>query len=83
MTARFHKGWADFGGIKPYAAIEYETSIMMAHGAKVSIGDQLHPRGTLDKAACELIGKTLGRVAARQEWLENAEPVSQVGRAPR
>ena len=33
MTARFHKSWADFGGIKPYAALEYEVSQMIAHGA--------------------------------------------------
>ena len=57
MTARFHKSWADFGGIKPYAALEYETSQMMAHGAGCSIGDQLHPRGYLDQASYDLIGQ--------------------------
>ena len=41
MTARFHKSWADFGGLKPYAALEFETSQMMAHGARCSVGDQL------------------------------------------
>jgi hypothetical protein len=79
MTARFHKGWADFGGIKPDAALEYETSLMMAHGTRVSIGDQLHPRGTLDKAAYALIGKTMARVEAREPWLENAKPLAQIG----
>jgi hypothetical protein len=79
MTARFHKSWADFGGLKPYAALEYETSQMMAHGAKCSVGDQLHPRGTLDKAAYELIGRVYARVEAREPWLEDAKPVSQIG----
>jgi hypothetical protein len=79
MTARFHKGWADFGGIKPQAALEYETSQILAHGAKVSIGDQLHPRGTLDKAAYQLIGHTMARVKAREPWVENSTPFSQVG----
>jgi hypothetical protein len=85
MTARFHKSWADFGGLKPYAALEYETSQMLAHGAKCSIGDQLHPRGTLDKAAYELIGQVYARAAERRPWLEGAKPLAQIGlfQAPR
>jgi len=79
MTARFHKSWADFGGLKPYPALEYETSQMMAHGARCSIGDQLHPRGTLDLGAYELIGQAYARVAAREPWLEDATPVTQIG----
>ncbi|MCG3150493.1 MAG: hypothetical protein PCFJNLEI_03979 [Verrucomicrobiae bacterium] len=79
MTARFHKSWADFGGLKPVAALEYETSQMMAHGAGCSIGDQLHPRGVLDKGAYELIGHAYGRVAEREPWLEGARSVAQIG----
>jgi hypothetical protein len=82
MTARFHKSWADFGGLKPYAALEYETGQMMAHGARCSIGDQLHPRGRLDRAAYDLIGKIYARVAEREPWLEGAEPVTQIGLFP-
>jgi hypothetical protein len=78
MTARFHKSWADFGGLKPYAALEYETAQMMAHGARCSIGDQLHPRGRLDKAAYELIGRIYARVAEREPWLD-AQPVTDIG----
>lgn len=79
MTARFHKSWADFGGLKPYAALEYETSQMMAHGARCSIGDQLPPRGVLDKATYQLIGAVYKRVADREPWLEDAKPMVQVG----
>ncbi len=79
MTARFHKSWADFGGLKPYAALEYETSQMMAHGARCSIGDQLHPRGILDRGAYELIGKAYARVAEREPWLDGARSVAQIG----
>jgi len=79
MTARFHKSWADFGGLKPEPALEYETSQMIAHGAGCSIGDQLHPRGVPDAAAYELIGKVYARVAAREPWLEGARPAAQVG----
>jgi hypothetical protein len=79
MTARFHKSWADFGGLKPYAALEYETSQMMAHGAACSVGDQLHPRGFLDAAAYDLIGKVYQRVEEREPWLDRATPVTQIG----
>ncbi len=79
MTARFHKSWADFGGFKPYAALEYETSQMIAHGARCSIGDQLHPRGVPDSAAYDLIGSVYKRVADREPWLLDATPVADIG----
>lgn len=79
MTARFHKGWADFGGLKPYAALEYETAQMVAHGARCSIGDQLHPRGVPDAGAYDLIGRVYARIEEREPWLEDAVPVTQIG----
>jgi hypothetical protein len=79
MTARFHKSWADFGGLKPYPALEYETSQMISLGAACSIGDQLHPRGTLDNAVYQIIGQAYGRIEAREPWIEGAKPVSQIG----
>ena len=79
MTSRFHKSWGDFGGLKPPAALEYETAQMIAHGAACSIGDQLHPRGALDPAAYELIGRVYERIEAVEPWLIGAEPVTQIG----
>lgn len=79
MTARFHKSWADFGGLKPAPALEYEISQMMAHGAQCSIGDQMHPRGTLDRGAYALIGAVYRRVAEREPWTGGAQPVVQIG----
>lgn len=79
MTARFHKSWGDFGGLKPYAALEYETAQMLAHGARCSIGDQLHPRGATDNGTYELIGKAYARVAEREEWCVDAKPVTDIG----
>jgi hypothetical protein len=79
MTGRFHRTWGDFGGLKPYPALEYETSQMIAHGARCSVGDQLHPRGRPDRASYELIGLAYRRVMEREPWLEGAVPQSQVG----
>jgi hypothetical protein len=79
MTARFHKSWADFGGLKPAAALIYEVSQMIAHGAACSIGDQLHPRGVPDAAAYELIGKAFAHTEACEPWTSDAKPVTQIG----
>lgn len=79
MTARFHKSWGDFAGLKPAAALKYEVSQMLAHGAECSIGDQLHPRGRPDRAAYELIGSVYGYAAQCEPWTQGARPVTQVG----
>ncbi len=79
MTARFHKSWGDFGGLKPYAALEYETAQMLAHGARCSIGDQLHPRGRTDNGTYELIGKAYGRVVEREEWCVDTVAQADIG----
>ena len=78
MTGRFHKSWADFGGIKPEAALKYECCQMLAHGARCSIGDQLHPRGVLDPEAYNLIGAVYRHVEACEPWCEDAVPVTDI-----
>ena len=79
MTAAFHTSWGDFGSFKGDAALEYECFSMLAQGARCSVGDQLHPRGTLDPATYDLIGEVYSRVEAAQPWCEGAEPRTEVG----
>jgi hypothetical protein len=79
MTARFHKGWADFGGLKPYAALKYEVCMMLAHGAQCSIGDQLHPCGKLDPAVYDLVGSVYEYAEACEPWTDGAKSVTQIG----
>ena len=79
MTARFHKSWADFGGIKPEAALMYECSQMLALGARCSIGDQLHPRGTLDPEVYRLIGAVYGHVEDCEPWCRDTKTVADIG----
>ncbi|NPV07229.1 MAG: beta-galactosidase [Anaerolineae bacterium] len=78
MTARFHKSWADFGGLKNRAALEYEVFSMLATGARCSIGDQLHPRGRLEAAAYERIGDVYRSVEAKEPWCRGARPIPEV-----
>jgi hypothetical protein len=79
MTARFHLSWADFGGLKNQAALEYEVFAMLATGASCSIGDQLHPRGALERPAYDLIGRVYESVEAKEPWCADAEPVQEAG----
>ncbi len=77
MTARFHKSWADFGGLKTVPQLEYEASTILAAGGVVNIGDQLHPRGTLDVGAYQVIGQTFKKVEALEEYCVGAVPIAE------
>ena len=78
MTARFHKSWADFGGLKTSAQFEYEAGLLLASGSVMNVGDQLHPRGRLDKAVYKQIGEAFQHVEAREPWCTGAEAVAEI-----
>jgi hypothetical protein len=79
MTGKFHTSWGDFHSLKNEAALEFETSMMLAMNAKCSIGDQLHPKGRLDKATYGLIGNAYKKVAEKEPWCEGAKAVTEIG----
>ena len=56
MTGKFHTTWGEFGGYKHPNALRYECALMLANGAKCSVGDQLHPNGRMDETTYKLIG---------------------------
>jgi len=62
MTGRFHKAWADFGGLKTRDQLAYECGTVVAAGGGISVGDQLHPRGVLDPAVYRLFEHSFGKV---------------------
>lgn len=79
MTGRFHTMWGDFGGLRNRAALEFECFQALAHGAKVSIGDQLHPRGRLDKAVYRRIGEVYEAIEQREQWVEGSKALPDIG----
>lgn len=79
MTGRFHTTWGDFGGLRNRAALEFECFQGLAHGAKISIGDQLHPRGRLDEAVYRRIGEVYAQVEAREAWAEGSVALPDIG----
>lgn len=78
MTGRFHKSWADFGGLKTFDQLEYECATILAAGGGVFVGDQMHPSGTLDPAVYRLVGRVFERIEQLEPWLLAAMPAAEV-----
>ncbi len=78
MTGRFQKMWGDFGGIKPVPALEFECFRTQALGGANSVGDQLHPRGTLDEGAYQLIGEVFAQCASAEPFYAGTRPCPTV-----
>lgn len=79
MTGKFHESWGEFGGFKHPNALRYEARVAAALGGAVSIGDQLHPSGRMERATYQLIGAAYGELEVREPWLKNAQVLADVG----
>lgn len=79
MTGKFQKMWGDFGGLKPTAALEYECFRSQALGGGNSVGDQLHPRGTMDKETYQMIGEVYKQIASAENFYKASTAIPQVG----
>jgi hypothetical protein len=78
MTGRFHRSWADWGGLKHPAALKFECGGILATGGAISVGDQLHPRGRLNEAVYSVIGEAFRDVEAAEPYCLGATPAAQV-----
>jgi len=76
MTGKFHYHWGEVGGYKKPDALVYECGAMLAHGARCSIGDHLHPTAAIDAS-------TMAVIAPAYKWVEDREPwaIDTVNRA--
>lgn len=78
MTGKFHTTWGEFGGFKRPEALQYECAAMLAFGAKCSVGDQLHPSGTMNPDTYSLIGAAYAEVEEKEAWCHGARAVSEI-----
>lgn len=78
MTGKFHKSWGEFGGYKHPNALRYEAALSLANGAKISVGDQLHPLGMFDEATYKLIGAAYSEVEKKEEWCSDVKAVADI-----
>jgi hypothetical protein len=79
MNGRFHTAWGDFGSLRNREALEYECFRMIMHGAACCVGDQLHPRGRLDKKVYERIGEVYRQIEEREAFCHGSEKLAEVG----
>lgn len=72
MTGKFHFHWGEVGGYKKPEALVYECGAMLAHGARCSIGDHLHPTGAIDESTMRVIAPAYAWVEAREAWVQGS-----------
>jgi hypothetical protein len=77
MSGRFHRSWADFGGLKHVNQLRSELPAIVAHGAQCDLGDQLPPSGRLDPAVYETIGQVYAEIERLEPFLNQAVPVTE------
>ena len=78
MTGKFHTTWGEFGGYKHPNALRYECALMLANGAKCSVGDQLHPNGRMDETTYKIIGEAYAEVEAKEPWCDGVCSVADI-----
>lgn len=79
MTGKFHTVWGEFGGYKLPQALKYECASMLTWGARVSVGDQLHPLGEMDMPTYENIGYAFDYVKKIEEFCYDVSETSKLG----
>lgn len=77
-TGKFHIVWGDMHSYKNQAALDFECQNMQSFGARVMVGDQLEPKGVLNKWMYERIGKTFSDLEKAESLCEQAQPVSEI-----
>ncbi len=78
MTGRFHKSWGDFGGLKSEHSLLFDLYSSIANCGTCSIGDHMHPRGELDAAVYDSVGRVYSRVKKLENFTKNARPVTDM-----
>ncbi|MCS3844094.1 alpha-L-fucosidase [Microbacterium sp. AK031] len=77
QTGRFHRAWADFGGLKSASQLRLETAAIAALGADVAIGDQPGPSGRLDGEVYDVVGAAFGALKQIDDALVGSVGVAE------
>lgn len=79
MTGKFHRAWGEFGGYKTSEALRYECAAILANGARVDVGDQLHPSGKMEMETYRNIGKAYSYVEKIEEYCFDTQETAKLG----
>jgi hypothetical protein len=77
MSGRFHRSWADFGGLKHPNQLRSELPWIVANGAQCCLGDQMPPSGRLDPAVYRTIGRAYAELEPLEPFLNGAAPATE------
>jgi hypothetical protein len=77
QSGRFHRSWADFGGLKHPNQLRSELPWIVANGAQCCLGDQMPPSGRLDPAVYQTIAQAYAEIERLEPYLDHAAPVSE------
>ena len=78
MTARFQKSWADFGGLKSRAAMEYDIWDAFMNACDYSIGDHLHPAENPDPHVYKMIKEVYAEAAKYEKYTDCAKYLPEI-----
>ncbi len=79
MTGKFHYAWGEFGGFKNPEALRIECATCLSLGAGVSVGDQMHPQGLLDKGTYEIIGQAFSYMEKIEKYCLDTKSACDIG----
>ena len=78
MTARFQKSWADFGGFKSRAAMEYDIWDAFMNACDYSIGDHLHPAENPEPHVYKMIKEVYSEAAKYEKYTDKAKYIPEI-----
>lgn len=78
MTGRFHKSWGDFCGLRPEHSLLFDLYNSIANCGTCSVGDHMHPRGKLEKAVYDLIGRVYSKTKELDPFTEGAVSMTEM-----
>ncbi len=78
MTARFQKSWADFGGFKSRAAMEYDIWDAFMNACDYSIGDHLHPAENPDPHVYKMISEVYHDAERYEKYTDCAKYLPEI-----
>ncbi|MFH1902590.1 MAG: alpha-L-fucosidase [Candidatus Omnitrophota bacterium] len=78
MTGRFHESWGDFGGLRPEHSLLFDCYNSLANAGTCMVGDHMHPKGRLEPAVYNLIGKVYNQIKPLEPWTYDAKPLTDI-----
>lgn len=78
MTGRFQKMWADFGGYRSTASLEFDAYDSLVYCCGFSVGDHMHPDGSLDDKLYDDITNIYKKLQKYEKWTNGTKYIKEI-----